>query len=72
MFSGRITEEEMRHERGRQYARLVADGRLDELQVKDEWPSWKRVMAPFGTVALTIGIILIIAIFWALLHGHGS
>jgi len=72
MFSGRITEEEMRHERGRQYARLVASGRLDELQVKDEWPSWKRVMAPFGTVALTIGVILIIAIFWALFHRYGS
>ena len=63
MFSGRITEEELRHERTRQYERLVAEGRLRELEIKDEWSQWKYVFNTFGVVALVVGIMLAIAIF---------
>lgn len=70
IFSGRITEAEMLHERGRQYARLKAANRLDELLTDNtEWSNWKWVLTPFGATALIIGMSLVFAIFWAMLHG---
>jgi cytochrome b subunit of formate dehydrogenase len=73
IFSGRISEEEMLHERKRYYDRLVAEGRLKETEVKDEWGHWKRIFNPIGMLAFTIGVALIIAIYWGmasrLLHG---
>jgi cytochrome b subunit of formate dehydrogenase len=70
IFSGRITEAEMLHERGRQYHRLKAANQLDELLTDDrEWSNWKWVLAPFGVAALVVGMSLVIAIFWALSHG---
>jgi cytochrome b subunit of formate dehydrogenase len=66
MFSGRITEDEMKHERGRQYARLAAEGRLESLEVKDEWQGWKYILNTFGITALVIGTILAFAIFYGL------
>jgi cytochrome b subunit of formate dehydrogenase len=68
MFSGRITEEEMKHERGRQYERLSRTGELDKLVAGDEWPSWKWVFGPFGALALLLGVTLAVAIFWAMTH----
>ncbi len=71
IFSGRITESEMLHERGRQYDRLKAENKLDELLTENgEWASWKWVLTPFGAIALLIGMSLVVAIFWALLHGN--
>ena len=63
MFSGRITEAEMRHERGRQYARLKAEGRLHELEARDDWQNWKYVFNTFGIVALIVGLLLATGIF---------
>jgi hypothetical protein len=68
MFSGRITEEEMVHEHGRQYERLSKSGELEDLRVSDEWNSWKWFFGPFGATAIVLGLILAAAIFWALLH----
>ncbi len=73
IFSGRISEEEMLHERKRLYDRLKAEGRLEGEELKDEWGAWKRIFNPIGMIAFTIGVALIIAIYWAmanrLLHG---
>jgi cytochrome b subunit of formate dehydrogenase len=66
IFSGRITEEELKHERGRQYERLQKDGRLDTLLVQDEWASWKWLFQTIGSFAVVIGIGLAIAIFYAI------
>ncbi len=63
MFSGRITEAEMRHERARQYERLAAEGRLEELEVRDDWNNWKYVFNTFGMTALIIGLVLVTGIF---------
>lgn len=63
MFSGRITEAELRHERARQYERLSAEGRLHELEVRDDWNNWKYVFNTFGMVALVLGLFLVTAIF---------
>ena len=63
MFSGRITEAEMRHERTRQYDRLQEQGRLHELEIRDDWNSWKYVFNLFGITALVIGLLLAVGIF---------
>lgn len=67
MFSGRLTEDEMLHERGRQYERLSNSGELDKLLVRDEWKSWKWFFGPFGVAAVVLGLLLAAAIFWAML-----
>ena len=63
MFSGRITEAELRHERARQYERLSRRGRLHELEVRDDWNNWKYVFNTFGMVALALGLLLVTGIF---------
>jgi cytochrome b subunit of formate dehydrogenase len=68
MFSGRVTEAELRHEHAAQYERLESEGRLSELEIADEWPQWKWLFNAFGAVALAIGVVLIVMIFWGMLH----
>ncbi|MFH2005243.1 MAG: hypothetical protein ABI333_01525 [bacterium] len=66
IFSGRITEEEMLHERKRLYDRLEAAGKLNQERVQDEWPRWRRIFVPIGMLAFTVGVALIILIYWAM------
>ncbi len=66
MFSGRISEERLREERPRQYVRLVESGRLEQLRVRDEWPGWKPMASTLGMLALVIGLLLAVAMFWAM------
>ena len=63
MFSGRVTEQEMLQERPRQYERLVTEGRLAEMEARDEWDAWKYVFNTFGAVAVALGLLLVVAIF---------
>jgi hypothetical protein len=63
MFSGRITEDEMRHERPRQYERLVKSGELEQWLARDDWPEWKSLFVVLGAVGLLIGVLLIAAVF---------
>ena len=67
MFSGRISEDEMRHERGRQLERLKEQGVLHEIAASGEWSGWKRIVFTiFGLTALVAGTILAVLMFWAL------
>jgi cytochrome b subunit of formate dehydrogenase len=66
MFSGRVTEEELRHERPAQYERMRDQGELDETVAEGEWAQWKPIINPFGVAALVIGIVLAVAIFYAI------
>jgi hypothetical protein len=66
IFSGRITEQEMIHERKRQYDRLLAEGRLDAERLGDEWGRWRKIFAPIGMTAFGIGVVLIVAIYWVM------
>jgi hypothetical protein len=45
IFSGRISKTEMLHEREHWYNRFVAENRLEDYRVKDEWKKWKH--SPF-------------------------
>jgi cytochrome b subunit of formate dehydrogenase len=73
IFSGRISEEEMREERGRLFARLESAGNLEKETLTDEWKRWKLIFIPIGMLAFTIGVVLIVAIYYAMaarmLHG---
>jgi cytochrome b subunit of formate dehydrogenase/nitrate/TMAO reductase-like tetraheme cytochrome c subunit len=67
IFSGRISKTEMLHERKRWYDRLVAEGRLDEFRVKDEWHRWKGIARTFGYIFFTTGVILLLLIIYAMI-----
>ena len=66
IFSGRISKAEMLHERRRWYDRLVAEGRLDQHRVRDEWERWKRIAKSFGYGFFGLGVILLIMIIYAM------
>ena len=66
IFSGRISKTEMLHERKNWYDRLVAEGRLEQHRVKDEWEQWKRIARSFGYLFFGLGIILLLLIIYAM------
>ena len=66
IFSGRITEAEMLHERKRLYDRLEAEGRLEAEELTDEWGAWKKIFTPIGMGAFMLGVVLIIMIYVAM------
>jgi cytochrome b subunit of formate dehydrogenase len=66
IFSGRISKNEMIHERRRWYDRLVATGRLDEHRVRDEWQRWKSIARSFGYFFFGVGVLLLLLILYAM------
>jgi len=66
IFSGRISKTEMLHERRRWYDRLVAEGRLDDHRVRDEWERWKSIARSMGYLFFGLGVILLILIIYAM------
>jgi cytochrome b subunit of formate dehydrogenase len=66
IFSGRISTAEMIHERRRWYDRLVAENRLDDHRVKDEWERWKGIARAMGYLFFGVGVILLILIVYAM------
>jgi cytochrome b subunit of formate dehydrogenase len=63
MFTGQVTEEQLRVERPRHYARLVANGDLESSLAGYSWQDWRPILASLGLVALIIGLLLAVAIF---------
>ncbi|MBK7582537.1 MAG: cytochrome c3 family protein [Myxococcales bacterium] len=68
MFSGHITEEELKHERAAQYERMTAAGELENHKQLGEWAQWKLIVNIFGAAAIVLGLALAATIFWAVLH----
>ncbi|MBT8484241.1 MAG: hypothetical protein KJO43_01590 [Phycisphaerae bacterium] len=65
IFTGSLSEEELKHERPEHYERLVAAGRLDGLRVPPP-PRWQRKAAVvLGFAAMAIGITLVVLIVLA-------
>ena len=55
----KMTEEEFRHERPEEYARMVATGRLEDLRVPLA-PEWQRRMAVIiGILSMAVGFALV-------------
>jgi len=67
IFSGRVSKNEMLHERRRWYDRLVAEGRLDQFRVRDEWLRWKSIARSFGYFFFGLGLILLGLIVYAMI-----
>jgi len=66
IFSGRVSKNEMLHERRRWYDRLVAEGRLDEVRVRDEWLRWRSIARSFGYLFFGMGVLLLLLIIYAM------
>ena len=65
MFTGRLPEEEFKHERGAEYERLLASGELEKMRVPAP-PSWYRPAAvTAGVLAMVIGTTLVVLIVLA-------
>lgn len=65
MFTGQLPEEEFKHERGEEYARLESEGKLAALRVPPAAP-WMRPLAVIvGILAMAIGMTLVTLIILA-------
>jgi len=63
IFVGKLTVEELKHERPREYQQLLESGELEKLATAQAPAAWlKRMSTVFGLFVLTTGSILIISI----------
>jgi hypothetical protein len=69
IFTGRMPLELFKHDRPLEYERLVAEGRLQEVKAPAPTVVEYRVAYVFGFIALAIGVLMAVFIFWALLSG---
>ncbi|MBL8731111.1 MAG: hypothetical protein JNN13_01940 [Planctomycetes bacterium] len=67
VFTGRMTVEELKADKPGLYDELVAKGELDKYLVDPPTPFARRAATVFGTIALTIGVIVIGLIIHGLL-----
>jgi cytochrome b subunit of formate dehydrogenase len=68
IFTGRISREEMEHERPAEYERLMAAGRLGELETTPATPNLMIVARTIGTVAVVLGLVMVVLTGYALMH----
>ncbi len=72
IFTGQLSETELRHERPLQYERLSANGELDALLVPAK-PRWRaRAATGVGVLLLLVGTTLVVLIIWAGWTGIGK
>ena len=66
IFTGTMPLDELKHERPREYAELVAAGKLEEVKVPPT-PRWFFVVSHvFGFTALAIGLSLVVSIIYSM------
>lgn len=70
IFTGRMTIEEFKEDRPREYEQMVAEGRLEEHLVDPLPEGTVRALKTFGFVALTVGLSMVVLIIWAVLFGY--
>jgi hypothetical protein len=70
IFTGRMTLEEFKEDRPREYEQLVREGRLEEHMVDPLPESFVKGLKTFGFAALTIGLGLVVLIIWAVVFGY--
>jgi cytochrome b subunit of formate dehydrogenase len=65
IFTGRLTEAELKDERPDEYDRLVREGALDRVRV-DPPPRWLVLFGrTIGTIAITVGLSIVALILYA-------
>jgi len=67
IFTGSVTEDELRHERAGQYERLLRTGGLTPLIVPAPGAADRRRGHVIGTIGLTLGLLLFVLILQAVL-----
>lgn len=67
IFTGRVSEEELREERPAEYARLLATGQLGGIRTTPPEPWLLRLGTVIGTIAVTIGLLLVALILYAVM-----
>ncbi len=70
IFTGVLPLEEVRHERPGEYERLVEEGRIPEITAPAPSPADVRRGRTIGTIAVTVGLLLVSFTIYALLSGH--
>jgi cytochrome b subunit of formate dehydrogenase len=70
IFTGRMSLEEFKEDRPREYRELVQKGELEKHLVEPMDPAMVRAFKIFGFTALFIGLSLILAIIGAVLFGY--
>jgi len=70
IFTGRVPVEEFKEERPREYKKLMQDKNIGKKLVRPLPPPIVRGMRVFGTIALLIGIGLILLIAYAEIFGY--
>jgi cytochrome b subunit of formate dehydrogenase len=66
IFTGRVSRQELMHERKRWYDRLMTENRLEDHRARDEWQRWKRITRPIGFIFFGLGLILLFLIIFAM------
>jgi cytochrome b subunit of formate dehydrogenase len=73
IFTGRVSVEELRHDKPGEYEELMASGTVAEVEAKLKGPfphNLEKVFKTFGFIALGIGLTLIGLIVYAMLFGY--
>ena len=68
MFTGKLTLSKFKEERPMEYARLVEEGKLEEIMTTPPTARQKRISKIFGYIAYIGGLIMVIAIFVTMLR----
>jgi cytochrome b subunit of formate dehydrogenase len=66
IFTGRMTVEELEHDKPAEYEELVAKGELEKHLVEPYQPIVIRAMRAFGWAALTVGFLIVLWILYAM------
>jgi cytochrome b subunit of formate dehydrogenase len=73
IFNGQVTEEEMIHERSEQWKRYQELGIANEFEVKEPSPlAWDMALRLFGLLAVLIGVILALLMFYTFIIHRGG
>ena len=67
IFTGKMSLERFKEERSLEYQRLVENGELENYLVDPPTAAERRRAYVWGSVFLTVGILLAVGIIWALL-----
>ncbi len=73
ILTGRLTLEELKHDKPAEHEELVASGGLEQVEeelVGPVRPSWEKAFRIFGFAALWIGLTLITLICYAMIFGY--
>lgn len=68
IFTGSVSEHELKHERAGQYDRLIASGGLQQLAVAEPDEAAIRRGRVIGTIGLTVGLVMVAMILLAVLR----